>query len=38
MTTYFLMVPDQWSPPSIIPSKSQSDFGEENTQGAASVD
>ncbi|KAH8521214.1 hypothetical protein H0E87_002318 [Populus deltoides] len=38
MTTYFLMVPDQWSPPSIIPSKSQSDLGEENTQGAASVD
>ncbi|KAJ6327355.1 hypothetical protein OIU78_014270 [Salix suchowensis] len=38
MTTYFLMVPDQWSPPLIIPSKSQSDFGEENTQGATSVD
>ncbi|CAK7356447.1 unnamed protein product [Dovyalis caffra] len=38
MTTYFLMVPDQWSPPSIIPSKSQSDFGEENMQGATSVD
>ncbi|KAJ6706192.1 1-PHOSPHATIDYLINOSITOL-3-PHOSPHATE 5-KINASE FAB1B [Salix purpurea] len=35
MTTYFLMVPDQWSPPLIIPSKSQSDFGEENTQGNA---
>ncbi|TXG68186.1 hypothetical protein EZV62_003121 [Acer yangbiense] len=31
MTTYFLMVPDQWFPPTIIPSKSQSDFGEENT-------
>jgi 1-phosphatidylinositol-3-phosphate 5-kinase len=38
MTTYFLMVPDQWSPPTIILSKSQSDFGEENTQGATSVD
>lgn len=32
MTTYFLMLPDQWSPPTIIPSKSQSDLGEENTQ------
>ncbi|KAG6727444.1 hypothetical protein I3843_02G114100 [Carya illinoinensis] len=32
MTTYFLMVPDQWSPPSIIPSKSQSELCEENTQ------
>ncbi|KAF9689837.1 hypothetical protein SADUNF_Sadunf01G0134000 [Salix dunnii] len=38
MTTYFLMVPDQWTPPSIIPSRSQSDLGEENTQGAPSVD
>ncbi|PON78285.1 Chaperonin Cpn60/TCP-1 family [Trema orientale] len=26
MTTYFLMVPDQWSPPSLNPSTSQSDF------------
>ncbi|XP_058005132.1 1-phosphatidylinositol-3-phosphate 5-kinase FAB1B isoform X2 [Hevea brasiliensis] len=33
MTAYFLMVPDQWSPPTIIPSKSQSDLCEENTQG-----
>ncbi|XP_009766672.1 1-phosphatidylinositol-3-phosphate 5-kinase FAB1B isoform X1 [Nicotiana tabacum] len=33
MTTYFLMVPDQWSPPSIIPSKSQTDLCEENMQG-----
>ncbi|KAK7349343.1 hypothetical protein VNO77_06643 [Canavalia gladiata] len=32
MTTYFLMLPDQWSPPSIIPSNSQSDLGEDNTQ------
>ncbi|PIN21252.1 Phosphatidylinositol-4-phosphate 5-kinase [Handroanthus impetiginosus] len=30
MTTYFLMVPDQWSPPTIIPSKSQTDLCEEN--------
>ncbi|CAI8607812.1 unnamed protein product [Vicia faba] len=29
MTTYFLMLPDQWSPPSIIPSHSQSDLVEE---------
>ncbi|XP_051114161.1 1-phosphatidylinositol-3-phosphate 5-kinase FAB1B-like isoform X2 [Andrographis paniculata] len=28
MTTYFLMVPDQWSPPVIIPSKSQTDLRE----------
>ncbi|PSS18143.1 1-phosphatidylinositol-3-phosphate 5-kinase [Actinidia chinensis var. chinensis] len=39
MTTYFLMVPDQWSPPTIIPSKSQTDLCEENnTQGGTSVD
>ncbi|KAL4560117.1 hypothetical protein LXL04_032266 [Taraxacum kok-saghyz] len=25
MTTYFLMVPDQWSPPAVVPSKSQSE-------------
>lgn len=30
MTTYFLMLPDQWSPPSLIPSLSQSDLCEEN--------
>ncbi|KAF5187379.1 1-phosphatidylinositol-3-phosphate 5-kinase FAB1A [Thalictrum thalictroides] len=29
MSTYFLMVPDQWSPPSIIPSRSQSELCEE---------
>ncbi|KAK6914631.1 Chaperonin Cpn60/GroEL/TCP-1 family [Dillenia turbinata] len=33
MSTYFLMVPDQWSPPTIMPSRSLSDFGEENTRG-----
>lgn len=32
MTTYFLMVPDQWSPLTIVPSGSQSDVGEENAQ------
>ncbi|KAM7471908.1 hypothetical protein LguiA_010091 [Lonicera macranthoides] len=34
MTTYFLMVPDQWSPPTIIQSKSQTDLlcEENNTQ------
>ncbi|KAI3463193.1 hypothetical protein Pfo_019856 [Paulownia fortunei] len=30
MTTYFFMVPDQWSPPTIIPSKSETDLCEEN--------
>ncbi|KAL8466428.1 hypothetical protein ACS0TY_035500 [Phlomoides rotata] len=34
MTTYFLMVPDQWSPPTIIPSKSQTELSEENSQNA----
>ncbi|CAJ1950647.1 unnamed protein product [Sphenostylis stenocarpa] len=32
MTTYFLMLPDQWSPPSIAASNSQSDLGEDSTQ------
>ncbi|XP_022715367.1 1-phosphatidylinositol-3-phosphate 5-kinase FAB1B-like isoform X2 [Durio zibethinus] len=36
MTTYFLMIPDQWSPPT-IPSRSQSDIGEENGQTGTSV-
>ncbi|XP_073048299.1 1-phosphatidylinositol-3-phosphate 5-kinase FAB1B-like [Primulina eburnea] len=30
MTTYFLMVPDQWSPATIIPSKSETDLCDEN--------
>ncbi|KAL7162801.1 hypothetical protein ACSBR2_043142 [Camellia fascicularis] len=38
MTTYFLMVPDQWSPPIIIPSKSQTDLCEENNQGGTSFE
>ncbi|KAI3455674.1 hypothetical protein Pfo_012337 [Paulownia fortunei] len=37
MTTYFLMVPDQWSPPTIIPSKSQTELSEENSQNAQSM-
>eukprot|EP00268_Persea_americana_P049582 TRINITY_DN5323_c0_g1_i1.p1 TRINITY_DN5323_c0_g1~~TRINITY_DN5323_c0_g1_i1.p1 ORF type:complete len:1842 (+),score=350.49 TRINITY_DN5323_c0_g1_i1:1315-6840(+) len=35
MSAYFLMVPDQWSPPTIIPSRSQSDLGEDNLQGTS---
>lgn len=35
MTAYFLMVPDQWSPPAIVPSGSQSDLCEENFQGGS---
>ncbi|KAL8171587.1 hypothetical protein V2J09_023391 [Rumex salicifolius] len=31
MTTYFLMVPDQWSPPSLIPAMSQTDLCEDNS-------
>ena len=38
MSTYFLMLPDQWSPPSIIPSHSQSDLCEDNTQSRTSVE
>ncbi|TYI25291.1 hypothetical protein ES332_A05G040200v1 [Gossypium tomentosum] len=38
MTAYFLMVPDQWSPPTIAPSGSQTDLCEENTQGGNSVE
>ncbi|XP_055827740.1 1-phosphatidylinositol-3-phosphate 5-kinase FAB1B-like isoform X2 [Solanum dulcamara] len=33
MTTYFLMVPDQWSPSSVVPSKSQTNLCDENMQG-----
>ncbi|KAJ0523447.1 putative 1-phosphatidylinositol-3-phosphate 5-kinase chromatin regulator PHD family [Helianthus annuus] len=32
MTTYFLMVPDQWSPPTVIRSKSQTDLSEDYCQ------
>lgn len=38
MTAYFLMVPDQWSSPMIVPSGSQSDLCEENSQGGTSLD
>lgn len=34
MTAYFLMVPDQWSPPTIIPSRSQTDLNEEDGTAA----
>ncbi|KAJ8774004.1 hypothetical protein K2173_009435 [Erythroxylum novogranatense] len=37
MTTYFLMVPDQWSPPCTVTSKSQAEVGEENIPGGTSV-
>ena len=33
MTTYFLMVPDQWSPTSVVPSKSLTNLCDENMQG-----
>uniref|UniRef100_A0A803KQV4 1-phosphatidylinositol-3-phosphate 5-kinase n=1 Tax=Chenopodium quinoa TaxID=63459 RepID=A0A803KQV4_CHEQI len=35
MTTYFLMVPDTWSPPTIISSQSQSNLCDENAQGGS---
>nr|XP_043636882.1 1-phosphatidylinositol-3-phosphate 5-kinase FAB1B-like [Erigeron canadensis] len=36
MTTYFLMVPDQWSPPAVVTTKSQTDLSGDNTpQGDA---
>lgn len=37
MTTYFLMVPDQWPPHSIIPSRSQSELSEEIPQSVQTV-
>ncbi|KAL5698578.1 1-phosphatidylinositol-3-phosphate 5-kinase [Ranunculus cassubicifolius] len=38
MSAYFLMVPDQWSPPMLIPSASQSDLYDEiNNQGGNSI-
>ncbi|XP_042506110.1 1-phosphatidylinositol-3-phosphate 5-kinase FAB1B-like [Macadamia integrifolia] len=38
MSAYFLMVPDQWSPPTIAPSGSQSDLCEDNTQVGTSLE
>ncbi|XP_019198736.1 PREDICTED: 1-phosphatidylinositol-3-phosphate 5-kinase FAB1B-like isoform X1 [Ipomoea nil] len=35
MTTYFLMIPDQWWPQTITPGKSQTDVPEENTHNTA---
>ncbi|PNT77272.1 hypothetical protein BRADI_1g60357v3 [Brachypodium distachyon] len=32
MSAYFLVVPDQWSPPAIIPSKQVSESGQDNDQ------
>ncbi|KAL7100307.1 hypothetical protein ACP275_09G138600 [Erythranthe tilingii] len=38
MTTYFLMVPDKWSPAStIVPSKSQTELSEDNSQNLDST-
>ncbi|KAK9697410.1 hypothetical protein RND81_08G036000 [Saponaria officinalis] len=36
MTTYFLMVPDQWSPPSIIPCEPLSDNNDDNLRNVTS--
>ncbi|XP_039058298.1 1-phosphatidylinositol-3-phosphate 5-kinase FAB1B-like [Hibiscus syriacus] len=36
MSTYFLMIPDQWSPPT-VPSKSESDTGQEKGQPGTSA-
>ncbi|XVF35214.1 hypothetical protein REPUB_Repub18cG0126200 [Reevesia pubescens] len=38
MTAYFVMMPDQWSPSTIVPSGSQTDLCEENTQAGNSVE
>ncbi|CAI0448181.1 unnamed protein product [Linum tenue] len=38
MTAYFVMVPDQWSPTTIIPSGSQSDACEENISGGGTTE
>ncbi|KAJ6825386.1 1-phosphatidylinositol-3-phosphate 5-kinase FAB1B-like isoform X1 [Iris pallida] len=35
MSAYFLVVPDQWSPPTIIPSKSQSNLPEDDQQSTS---
>ncbi|KAL9235524.1 hypothetical protein vseg_010275 [Gypsophila vaccaria] len=37
MTTYFLMVPDQWSPQTVIPSQSQANVCDDNAKGGSSV-
>jgi len=38
MSTYFLMVPDQWSPPTIIPSNSQNQLYEDPVPMSAQGD
>ncbi|GLT74224.1 hypothetical protein SLA2020_460320 [Shorea laevis] len=38
MTTYFVMVPDQWTTTVIVPSGSQTDLCEENTQNGTSLE
>lgn len=38
MTAYFVMVPDQWTPQTIIRSGSQSDVCEDNSQGGNTLD
>lgn len=38
MTAYFVMVPDQWTPQTIIRSGSQSDICEDNAQGGNTLD
>nr|GMD32246.1 1-phosphatidylinositol-3-phosphate 5-kinase FAB1B-like [Ipomoea batatas]GMD35425.1 1-phosphatidylinositol-3-phosphate 5-kinase FAB1B-like [Ipomoea batatas] len=37
MTTYFLMIPDQWSPQAIPRGKSQTDVAEESTHNTTST-
>ncbi|ESQ48550.1 hypothetical protein EUTSA_v10019882mg [Eutrema salsugineum] len=38
MTTYFLMVPDQWSPPNVITNNSRSDQPEETSQAGTQAE
>ncbi|KAH0891363.1 hypothetical protein HID58_053792 [Brassica napus] len=38
MTTYFLMVPDQWSPPNVIANNSRSDQPEETSQAGTQAE
>ncbi|KAL3528544.1 hypothetical protein ACH5RR_007866 [Cinchona calisaya] len=38
ISTYFMMVPDQRSQPTIVPSRSQTDSSEENLQGVVAAE
>lgn len=38
MTTYFLMVPDQWSPPNVVTNNSRSDQPEEASQAGTQAE